>query len=431
MTVRAAEETVRAVGPAQIERARRRRIRRVARRISLSAEAAREAAALATREHEEEQAESDAAHGSKLTRTPSRSGRNVPEDAGIPRAGAFIVLPLRPSLAAWNGAPLGGSAKSLGLVRSDGEGTATVTRQHDGSKADWSDGSDTLDRKQPVDEPQDDGDESDDGPATVLKGRKIDMPPATAHASSDDDDLNETARADDDNLDTPVGAKKVLPPTVATPAVGGSASTPIKTPMAMAVPAAPSPSSPPPSAPTSNAPESGQTRIAPIVAPPPTVAATPVGQMTQPMTQQGNTPPHAWVAPTIPSAAPPSGLTSLNLSGLAAKARALPPHKLALVVSMTLMAAALMFVFVRSRTPAPVAGTFDSQFPPPVEVLPPPAPQAPQVPVVLPPPAPTWNSQAQAQPHPPVATKPTPAPPARRAPARATSRTTIPMHREE
>ncbi|MFO0736208.1 MAG: hypothetical protein U0270_10020 [Labilithrix sp.] len=273
-----------------------------------------------------------------------------------------------------------------------------------------------------MDEPQD-GDESDDGPATVLKGRKIEMPPETAHASSDDDDLNETARANDDNLDTPVGAKKVLPPTVATPAVGGSGSTPIKTPMAMAVPAASSPSSPPPSAPTSNAPESGQTRIAPIVAPPPTVAATPVGQMTQPMTQ-GNTPPHAWVAPTIPSGAPPSGLSTL-----AAKARALPPHKLALVVSMTLMAAALMFVFVRSRTPAPVAGTLDSPFPPPVEVLPPPAAQAPQVPVLLPPPAPTWNSQAQ--PHPPVATKPTPAPPARRAPTRATSRTTIPMHREE
>jgi hypothetical protein len=294
---------------------------------------------------------------------------------------------------AWNGAALnvpGGSAKSLGLVRTDSESTATVTRQHDGkSKADWNDGSDTLDRKS---KPEPEDDEDGDGPATVLKGQKKIVLPAekAPPSSSDDDDLNETARAttDSDSVDTPVGVKKVTPPATSKP-------------------------------------ESGQTRVAPIVVPPTaTAGATPV--------RPSMVTPPAWTPPSVP---PPATTPASIAAAITAKALALPPHKLALIASMTLMVAALTFVFVRSHQPAaPVTAatttTEQALFPPPVEVppaaattgLPPPT-------LVLPPPAPTYASQppSQAQPH----TTTAKAPPVHRSIPRATSRTSIPTHREQ
>lgn len=336
---------------------------------------------------------------------------------GIPRAGRVHVLPPRVSrpaaeenagvAAAWNGAPLGGSAKSLGLVREvDSESTATVTRGTP-SKAEWNDGSDTLDRK---DKPapalsatEQDDEEDGDGPATVLKGqRKIVMADLEAPSpSTDDDDLNETKRADDadaandaDDPETSVGVKKVATPAPMPSPVLTAKATPVNV-----EPAEPTPQ-----------PESGQTRVAPIVVPPTAVAPPVMGP---------NTPPQAWVPPSVPPVATPS-------VGIRAKVLALPPHKLALVVSMTLMTAALMFVFVRSRTAAPAPQAAAPQFPPPVEVLPPAAMQLPPPTLVLP--APTYI--APAQPQPTVATKAPPAPVRPRPPTRATSRS-IPVHREQ
>lgn len=323
--------------------------------------------------------------------------------------------------AVWNGAPLGGSAKSLGLVREDdGENTATVTRGTP-SKADWTDGSDTLDRKhKPVtaneaaNEAANDDEGDDDDPATVLKGqRKITMAELSApSASTDDDDLNETKRADDEDVAseedaTPVGLKKIPMPVPAPTAKA----TPVKAAEAQ--------------------PESGQTRVAPIVVPPAaaTAAASPVNM-------SPNTPAQAWTPPTIPPGAlPHQGPAPMNMAtSPLAKVLAIPPHKLALGVSMTLMMAALMFVFLRGRPAPPPPAPAAAQFPPPVEVLPPAAMQPPPPTLVLPSPAPTYATPrdlpTQAQPQ--VATK-APAAPVRstRAVTRATSRTSIPVHREQ
>lgn len=349
-----------------------------------------------------------------------------------------------------------GSAKALGLVRTDGESTATVQRTssappppppppaNDGDD-DWRDGSDTLDRKsKPTDSDEEDG----DGPATVLKGQKK-LSPALL-ASSDDDDLNETKRADepddDDNLETPVGLKKVARPT---PKPAGPSfdkapaqlildapeprerTAAMKTPMAMAVPASStsneeqpshSPSGPP--APPSSPPPSGQTRVAPIAVAPKGAPTASAHQIVTPMPSL-----HGWAPP--PNLQMPVPIGTIG-SATSTKPLTLPAHRLALLVSMTLMVAALTFVFMRRHqqseadAQAAQAQAMLAQQPPaPVEVLP-----QPQTPLVLPPAAPTWTGQAQPSPPPPVVATKGPST-TRKATGRATSRTTIPVHREQ
>lgn len=270
-----------------------------------------------------------------------------------------------------------GSAKALGLLP---EGDSTITRQH------------TSD---PPPRSSQHEDEDGDEPATVLNAKKLSPKALGAglatrvQASSDDDDLNETVRAadEDDKQETPVGLMKA-------PLATTDTATALKTPMPMAAP--PVPVLPP---------ESGRTRVAPIAAPTATAAASLVSQ--------------AWIPPQEPPVA-------VEEPSLAAKLRGLPPQKLALAGALALLAAALLMIIgLRSRET--VVAT-EPELPATAPLAPNAAPPSPPSPaIILPPAAP------MAQPTSPPASQ-AKAPPSivRRAPAgRATSRATIPTHREQ